>query len=78
MLDILNWDNNTQSSCVLADSSHLDICDPWMFLTQKLWTKNATDLEHYASITNNFNIQESKTYEKTIVSEQAKEWAKTI
>lgn len=58
VLDISDWGSNTQSSCSSADSSSLDVCDPWIFLTQKIQTKDTADLDHY---TNSFDIQEPET-----------------
>lgn len=57
---------------------NLDICDPWVFLTQKLQTKDAVNLDHYVYTTNNFDIQEPITYKKAMASEPAKKWAKTM
>ena len=55
-------------------SSQIDNeCYFLVFLTQKIWAEDVGDLDHYAYITNNFDIKEPDTYEKAMVSEQAEE-----
>ena len=78
VLDISDWGSNTQSSCSSVDSSSLDVCDPWVFLTQKIRTEDAANLDHYAYTTNSFDIQEPETYEKGMASEQAEEWVEAM
>ncbi len=78
VLDISDWGSNIQSSCSSVDSLSLDVCDPWVFLTQKIRTEDAVDLDHYAYTTNSFDIQEPETYEKAMTSEQAEEWVKAM
>lgn len=58
VLDISEW--GIKHNCVLY-SSHLDECDPLVFLTQKIRSEDAGDLDHYAYVTNNFDIQEPET-----------------
>lgn len=49
-----------------------------MFVTQKLWTENVADIDYYTYTTISFDIQEPETYEKTMASELAEEWAKAM
>ena len=49
-----------------------------VFLTQKIQSEDAGDLNHYTFITNNFDIHESETYEDAMASEQAEKWAETM
>lgn len=42
-----------------------------MFLTQKIQSKDAGDLDHYVFITNNFDIHKPETYEKAMILKQA-------
>ena len=78
VLDISDWGSNTQLSCFSVDFLNLDVCDPWVFLTQKIRTEDVADLDYYAYTINNFDIQEPETYEKAMASEQAEEWAKAM
>lgn len=40
--------------------------------------EDTTDLNHFAYLTNSFDIQEPETYKKTMASDQVKKWAEAL
>ena len=52
----------------LYSSQINDKYDPLVFLTQKIRMEKVKDLDHYAYITNNFDIKQLETYEKAMTS----------
>lgn len=55
-----------------------DECELLLYLILKIRSEDIGDLEDYAYIRNNFYFKESETYEKTMASKQAEEWAEAM
>lgn len=47
-------------------------------LAKRIWIEDTTDLDYFGYSINNFNIQNLETYEKAIVSDQAKKLIKAM
>ena len=76
VLAVPDW--SMKENCTLYSSQIDNECNLLVFYTQKIRAENTRDLDHYAYITNNFDIKEPETYKKAMASEQAEEWAEAM
>lgn len=61
VLAILDWRKFNLKSVINKQ-------DLLVYFTNQLWQKDCTDKENFANLTNNFDIKESESFKKNMVS----------
>ncbi len=71
VLAVPDWGGHTSENQV-------DETDPLVCLANRLRQEDSINTSYFAYLTNNFDIKEPETYEKTMASDQAEEWAEAM